>query len=152
MSNKPISKISQYSVGKKELQAILGPLEASVLETIWNFKRPVTVREVYEKLKKKKKIAYTTVMTVMDRLYNKGLLDRKIEKGRGGLLYVYWSKFEPQNFKKSVVQEVLDSLMENFGDMVISCLIERVATDKQKLEVLREKLENVAKEREGKQQ
>lgn len=147
MPSKRTSKISQYNVGKKELQAFLGPLEAEILEAIWTSKkRPITVREVYEKLTAKKKIAYTTVMTVMDRLYDKGLLDRRVEKGRGGFFYVYWPKLEPQNFKKSAVREVLNSLIENFGEMVISCLVERVAKDKQELETLKEKLEKAARE------
>ncbi len=95
--------VSQYNVEGKQLEAFLGPLEASIIETIWcSKKRPITVREVLEVLKKKKPIAYTTVMNTMDRLYDKGLLDRRIEKGKGGtyLYYVYWPKLEEENFKK----------------------------------------------------
>ena len=67
-------------------------------------KKTNTVREVLETLQKKKSIAYTTVMNTMDRLYEKGLLDRQIEKkGKNGMYlhYVYWPKLEEQNFKKT---------------------------------------------------
>jgi predicted transcriptional regulator len=82
--------VSQYNMEGKALEAFLGPLEANVMEAIWASKKtPITVREIYEFLKKTRNIAYTTVMSTMDRLYEKHLLDRKIEKGRGGLYYVY---------------------------------------------------------------
>lgn len=130
--------ISQYNIGERELQAFLGPLEVSVIEIIWSSEKPLTVREVYEKLKRKRKIAYTTVMTTMDRLYDKGLLDRRAEKGRGGIFYVYWPKFEKNSFKKSAVHEVLNSLVENFGEIVANYFVERISPRdqefKQKLE------------------
>ncbi|MGQ9690814.1 MAG: BlaI/MecI/CopY family transcriptional regulator, partial [Thermoproteota archaeon] len=117
------------------------PLEASIVEIVWSSGKPLPVREVYEKIKRKKKIAYTTVMTTMDRLYSKGLLDRRVEKGRGGILYVYWSKFEKHSFKKSAVQEVLNSLVENFGEIVASYLMEKISSDEEGLKDLKEKLE-----------
>jgi predicted transcriptional regulator len=144
MPRKP-AKISQYNIGEKELQAFLGPLEASVVESIWSSKKPLTVREVYEKLRRKRKIAYTTVMTTMDRLYDKGLLDRRAERGRGGIFYVYWPKFEKNSFKKSAVHEVLNSLVENFGEIVASYLVERISSNEQEFKDLKQKLEDALK-------
>jgi len=142
------SRISQYNLRGKEIEAFLGPLEASIIGVIWNSeKKPVTVREVYEKLKKKKSIAYTTVMSTMDRLYDKSLLDRRIEKGKGGLFYVYWPKLEEQSFKKSAVREVINSLVENFGEIVTSYLVEEAASDEQELRALKEQVENIIKEK-----
>lgn len=140
-----LAKISQYNIGEKELQAFLGPLEANVIEIVWSSKKPLTVREVYEKLRRKRKIAYTTVMTTMDRLYDKGLLDRKAEKGRGGVFYVYWPKFEKNSFKKSAVHEVLNSLVENFGEIVASYLVERISSSDQEFKDLKQKLEKALK-------
>ncbi|MEM2940226.1 MAG: BlaI/MecI/CopY family transcriptional regulator [Thermoproteota archaeon] len=144
-----LAKISQYNIGEKELQAFLGPLEASIIEIVWGSESPLTVRDVYERLKRKKRIAYTTVMTTMDRLYCKGLLDRRVEKGRGGVFYVYWSRFEKNSFKKSAVQEVLNSLVENFGEIVASYLVERVSSDEQERKSLKERLEKALKKKEG---
>ncbi|HLE75407.1 MAG TPA: BlaI/MecI/CopY family transcriptional regulator [Candidatus Bathyarchaeia archaeon] len=148
MSEAKKTTISQYNIEGKKLEALLGPLEASIIETIWcSKKRPLTVREVHETLKKDKKIAYTTVMSTMDRLHNKGLLDRRIEKGKGGMYYVYWPKLEEQNFKESAVREIIDSLIENFGDIVTNCLVEKTAIKNDKLRTLKEQSETSVKEK-----
>jgi predicted transcriptional regulator len=148
MPTRQKSKISQFNLGRKELEAFLGPLEANIIGVIWNSdKKPLRVRDVYEKLKQKKDIAYTTVMSTMDRLYEKSLLDRRIEKGKGGLFYVYWPKLEEESFKKSAVREVISSLIENFGAIVTSYLVEEASADKQELRALREQLDNIAKEK-----
>jgi predicted transcriptional regulator len=148
MQAKQKSRISQYNLGRKELEAFLGPLEASIIGVIWSSdKKPLRVRDVYEKLRQKKDIAYTTVMSTMDRLYEKGLLDRRIEKGKGGLFYVYWPKLEEQSFKKSAVREVISSLMENFGAIVTSYLVEEASSNDEELRALRERLDKIVKER-----
>lgn len=46
---------------------------------VWQWNRPVTVREVLEDLQRERSIAYTTVMTVMDNLHQKGWLRREAE-------------------------------------------------------------------------
>lgn len=128
---------SAYHLEGKQLEAILGPLEAKVMQTIWGMKTPVRVRAVYEKLQKERDIAYTTVMTTMTTLYEKGLLDRKVGKGRGGLLYLYWPKHEKDEVEQSVVKHVLNSLMENFGDSVAEYLLELAASDEKKIKEFR---------------
>jgi len=135
---------SQYNIEGKALEAFLGPLESNIMEAIWGSKKtPITVREIYAALNKTKKIAYTTVMSTMDRLFEKDLLDRKIEKGRGGLYYVYWPKLEKQNFQKSAVREVLASLIGNFGEAVTSCLIEETDIREEERKALREQLNKI---------
>jgi predicted transcriptional regulator len=54
-------------------QGQLGPLERKLLEEVWS-RQSVTVRELVAG--GKIRLAYTTVMTTLDRLYKKGLLDR----------------------------------------------------------------------------
>ena len=53
----------------------LGPLEQRVLDQLWQRRQAVTVREVHAALGAE--LAYTTVMTTLDRLFKKGLLDRE---------------------------------------------------------------------------
>jgi len=55
----------------------LGELEQRVMRLLWKHPDARTVREVYEHVAKDRDLAYTTVMTVMDRLYRKGLLRRE---------------------------------------------------------------------------
>jgi predicted transcriptional regulator len=130
-----------YNIEGKALEAFLGPLEANVMEAIWTSpKTPVTVREIHQQLKKTKNTAYTTIMSTMDRLYEKHLLDRKIEKGRGGLYYVYWPALEKQVFQKSAVREVLSSLIDNFGEVVANCLVDETCLNEEERKALKEQL------------
>ena len=57
----------------------LGELENEVMTRLWQWNRLVTVREVLEDLQQEREIAYTTVMTVMDKLFQKGWLRREQE-------------------------------------------------------------------------
>ncbi|MET8618849.1 BlaI/MecI/CopY family transcriptional regulator [Streptomyces albidoflavus] len=57
----------------------MGELEDAVMTRVWKWNRPVTVREVLEDLQQERSIAYTTVMTVMDNLYQKGWVRREAE-------------------------------------------------------------------------
>ncbi len=142
------SAISQYNLGGKFLEAFLGPLETSIVNIMWKSKKPLAVREVYETLKKsKKKIAYTTVMTTMDRLYSKNLLDRQIQKRKGGIYYAYWPKFGKQSFEESAVREVISSLLQNFGKTVTNSLIEEIGANDQELMALKEQIEEALKEK-----
>jgi predicted transcriptional regulator len=140
-------EFSQYNIEGKALEAFLGPLEANVMEAIWGSRKtPVTVREIYEALKRTKNLAYTTVMSTMDRLFEKNLLDRKIEKGRGGLYYVYWPALEKQTFQKSAVREVLSSLIDNFGEVVANCLVDETCLNEEERKALKEQLnKNITK-------
>jgi len=115
---------SGYKVDGKDLEAILGPLEADVLTAVYDMGKSVRVREVYERLKGERKIAYTTVMSTMNTLYEKGILDRRVTEGRGGLLYVYWPKMTKVEIEKSAVKHIMDSLMKNFGGAVASYLVD----------------------------
>lgn len=72
----------------------LGELENEVMARLWQWNRLVTVREVLEDLQREREIAYTTVMTVMDKLFQKGWLRRAVPDdpappGRGRRAYRY---------------------------------------------------------------
>ena len=142
-------EFSQYNIDGKALEAFLGPLEANVMEAIWGSRKtPITVREIHDALKKTKNLAYTTVMSTMDRLFEKNLLDRKIEKGRGGLYYVYWPALEKQSFQKSAVREVLSSLIDNFGEVVANCLVDETSLNEEERKTLKDQLnKNITKKK-----
>ena len=138
-------KVSRYNLDGEQQVGFLGPLGAEILETIWaSDGEPLTVRNVFEDLRKKTKIAYTTVMSTMDRLYDKGLLDRRIEKGKGGMYFVYWPKLEKKHFEESAVRDVVSSLLRNFGSTVTNCLIDEVAANEDDLQALQKHIDKVA--------
>lgn len=62
----------------------LGDLEAEIMDRLWTWNRPTTVREVVDDINKIRPIAYTTVMTVTNILYTKGWLLRD-KQGRAWL-------------------------------------------------------------------
>lgn len=80
----------------------IGSLEADILAVVWEQGR-TTVREVYETLRERRQIAYTTVMTVMNNLVKKHLLDQD----KSNIAYVY----TPAIPGREVAQTVLDSVV-----------------------------------------
>ena len=124
--------IKEYKLTEDKLESIFGSLETQVMKKIWQHKEPVKVRDIYEELKKERKIAYTSVMTTMNNLHEKGILDRDVQTGRGGLLYIYWPKLSRTQVESTIVERVLDSLIKNFSESVTSYLMENELTDSKK--------------------
>lgn len=96
------------------LRKFLGDLECEIMELVWKKANPtVTVRDIYENLRQQRQIAYTTVMTTMVRLSEKGLL-RVIDKA--GLANLYAPAETRQQFIKNAVDRVLSIFMKEFPD------------------------------------
>jgi predicted transcriptional regulator len=57
----------------------LGDLEREVMTQLWDAAGPLTVRQVHERLQRDRDLAYTTVMTVLDRLAKKDVVTRQKE-------------------------------------------------------------------------
>jgi BlaI family transcriptional regulator, penicillinase repressor len=55
----------------------LGDLEREVMTQLWDAGEPLTVRQVHERLSRQRDLAYTTVMTVLDRLAKKGVVTQQ---------------------------------------------------------------------------
>jgi predicted transcriptional regulator len=83
--------------------ARFGDLEAAIMNRMWSYSRPASVREVLEDLQKERTIAYTTVMTVMDNLHKKGWLRRK----RVGRAYEYEAVASREGYTAKLMREAL---------------------------------------------
>jgi len=55
----------------------LGELESAVMDRLWSWGRPATVREVVDDLQTERPLAYTTVQTVLENLFRKGWVSRE---------------------------------------------------------------------------
>ncbi len=88
----------------KKVQA-LGSLEEATMNVLWQA-GPLSVREVNRKLASKG-LAYTTVMTTLDRLFKKGLLTRS----KDGFAYVYEPALTRDEFQQRLVQAAVSGLM-----------------------------------------
>lgn len=102
--------------------AFLGPLEARVMEIVWAHSEPVTVRDVYEILRRENDSAYTTVMTVMGNLHKKGLLKRT----QDSQAYVYQATQTKAEFVQTKVATLIDTLLDRFSEPALAHLIERL--------------------------
>jgi len=122
---------------KHSLSEVLGPLEAEIMDVVWDSSE-VTVRDVHRKLNEKRPIAYTTVMTTLGRLTDKGLV-RRVEDQPA-------HRFSPlvsrEQYARSTVKSVVDWLVSHFPDPAVSYFVDRVEEeDEQVIERLREAIE-----------
>src|SRR5258708_7742472 len=124
------------SVGRDDdIDKVLGPLEAEVMRAMWAGKGPRSVRDVLERMNegRAKPLAYTTVMTVMARLAEKGVLRRELD-GRG---YVY----EAAVFDAAAI--AVRSVMRDFGEAAVAQFVDEAQADPQ----LRKRLERLLRNR-----
>ncbi len=84
----------------------IGSLEADILAIVWE-KQETTVRSVYETLRERRTIAYTTVMTVMNNLVKKHLL----LQDRTAIAYVYRPAIPGREVAQTVLESVVHKLM-----------------------------------------
>lgn len=120
----------------------LGKLEQQVMDILWEYEN-CSARDVLTKLAKEKKLAYTTIATVLHRLFNKGLLKRTEDKSG----FIYSPKFSKEKYTKSVAQSFLNKFINSFGDTAIASFagsIEKLPVKKREyfLKLLEENDEN----------
>lgn len=108
--------------GRKGLELRLHDLEATIMDVVWG-KQLVSfaVGDVLAILEKQRDIAYTTVMTTVTRLYEKGILERE----REGKRYLYSPKLSREEFLQSTAREVLDEAVG--GHQAMAMLAEKVS-------------------------
>ena len=82
-----------------------GELESAIMDVVWDSDRAYLVREVRERLSYNRPLAYTTVMTVMNILYGKGVLCRE----KQGRAWRYWPTESREEHDARLMAEVLRS-------------------------------------------
>jgi len=100
---------------------VLGALEARVMEVLWA-SPPMSVREVCGALRRKKP-AYTTVMTTLDRLYRKGLLARS----RDGMAYVYRPAMTRDEYHRRIVAAAMGELVASSTEPALAAFVDVAA-------------------------
>lgn len=113
-----VFRILDFKPGRRGLGKVLGDLEAEIMEEVWS-RGTCTARDVYEGMRLRKRIAYTTVMTTMSRLADKGLL----AKEKDGAAFKYRAVVSKDEFRQEVVSEVITGLLDGFGKEVVSQLV-----------------------------
>jgi predicted transcriptional regulator len=110
----------------------LGSLESELMERIWA-RGEINVRDLHSETGSR--LAYTTIMTTLDRLYKKGLLNRR----KGGRAYYYSAKFTQEEYQGRLTQHFIGMVLHDGkpSNSVLSCFVDVVSeTDQQMLDKL----------------
>lgn len=111
----------------------LGSLQTKVLETL-SRRGPSTVRDIVDALPKRDAPAYTTVMTVLGRLHDKGLATRE-KHGKG---YLYRSRYTPEELRDRMARHLVGELVDDFGDVALAHFATALdGVDRRRLEKIR---------------
>ena len=91
-----------------------GDLEATVMDLLWSAGRPLLVREVVDLMRPEREPAYTTVMTVMDNLHGKQMLERV----RDGRAFSYTPALSREEYGAELMADVLASSSNRSGTLL----------------------------------
>jgi predicted transcriptional regulator len=91
---------------REAVRIALGELERKVMEELWRC-GTASVQEVYQAFSERS--AYTTLMTTLNRLHRKGLLNRR----RKSRAFVYSPRVTREEFDRVVAKDVIDGLLGN---------------------------------------
>lgn len=107
------------------LRRVLGRRELSIMEILWG-RQDVSVREVHQDLARRESVAYTTVMTIADRLWRKGLLRRRKE----GNAWLYTPVATREKFVATCLERVLDAFLPDLNEAALSRFVDGIAKEK----------------------
>ena len=114
----------------------LTPQELEIMKVIWQ-KGDATVRDVYQDLRERRKIAYTTVMTMMNVLEGKGHLKKRLDDRA----YIYRPTKTAESVKRSMVREFVDRLFDGATQPLLVHLLKDRRLTKKELEDLARQIE-----------
>ncbi|MFF5757460.1 BlaI/MecI/CopY family transcriptional regulator [Streptomyces longwoodensis] len=116
----------------------LGDLEAEIMDRLWTWNRPATVREVVDDINKTRPVAYTTVMTVTNILYTKGWLLR----GKQGRAWLYTPVRSREAYAAALMGDGLEESQDRSAALVH--FVENMSEDE--VAALRKALRNVGRQ------
>ena len=93
------------------------PLELECLKALWSIRKG-SVRDVRHEITRNRDLAYTTVMTVLDRLERRGAVGRT----KIGRMFVYEPILSRETLRKLAVKDLVEALFEGSEEALISYL------------------------------
>jgi BlaI family transcriptional regulator, penicillinase repressor len=119
----------------KRAQSLLTPHELEIMQIVWD--RPeVTVRDVYEELRRRRKVAYTTVMTLMHILEKK----RHLKKSTTERRHVYKAARPRRQTVSALLKDFMDRVFNGSAKPLLVHLVSEGRLSKSEIEELRELL------------
>lgn len=129
---RPYRTLAQAGAGTGGLDKLLGELEREIMELMWT-RGEASVRDLLHELNARRmedrQLAYTTVMTVMARLAEKGLLERHLV----GKAHAYKITGSREAFLARASENLASQLVADFGDAAIAgfvSVLQRVAPER----------------------
>jgi predicted transcriptional regulator len=131
--------IKHFRYDEVGLNRFFGALEAKIMELLWEGDE-LSIKEVQKRLEQHKPLNFNTVMTVMNRLVDKGFLEKRTS-GRVSL-------FRPTQTKESFIEEqskkLTENLLDEFGGVVITHMIDALDdVDQTLLDKLEQKIQQL---------
>ncbi len=120
------------------------PAELEVLQILWT-DGPATVRRIMERLDKHRPRGYTTVMSLMDVMHEKGLLKRKPD----GRAFVYSAKADQTKTLKRMVGDLLRRAFEGSSTSLVAHLLDHASPSDDELHEIRKAIEMYDRENGG---
>jgi predicted transcriptional regulator len=116
-------KIIKYKMHEDGLNRFFGPLESKVMELIWTYNK-VTIKTIQQSLNKENDLSFNAIMTVMNRLKEKGHLNKK-SMGSGRTKLTFYEPIQTKDqFIEEQTREVTYGLVHEFGDLVLNQMID----------------------------
>ncbi|MFE5324545.1 BlaI/MecI/CopY family transcriptional regulator [Paenibacillus sp. NPDC056579] len=137
-------KIHHFKTNESGLNRFFGALEAKIMEILW-VSAEITIKDVQQKLEQgqEKAVNFNTVMTVMNRLVDKGVLQKRLE----GRSFVYRPVLSKEQFIDTQSKELTHELIEEFGPVVVNHMLDALETaDPDLMEKLEQKIKQWKKE------
>ncbi|WP_336862286.1 BlaI/MecI/CopY family transcriptional regulator [Peribacillus frigoritolerans] len=135
--------IKNFKYDEVGLNRFFGPLEANIMKYLWD-KDEQSIKAVQQSLELDKPINFNTVMTVMNRLVEKGILEKRSE-GRLSLFRPVQSKEE---FFEEQSKKLTENLLDEFGGAVISHMLDAMKdADQGLIEKLEQKIQSLKKDK-----
>lgn len=137
-------KMQNFKYKGSGLNRFFGPLEAKIMEILWTNSLEMTIKDVQQKLDQAKIINFNTVMTVMNRLVDKGILQKKS--------VVRSFKYKPvvtrDEFMETQSKELTFDLIEEFGSLAVTHMVDALdKVDPELLDQLEQKIKEIKKDR-----
>lgn len=135
-------KIRNFKFNERGLNRFFGSLEAKIMNCLWDGSE-MSIKDVQHHLEKEKAINFNTVMTVMKRLVEKGVIQKRLE-GRTSL---YSPVLSREDFLETQSKDLTHELIEEFGSVVISHMLDALEeVDPMIIEKLEKKIKELKKE------
>ena len=112
------------------------PTEIESLNVIWE-RGPSTVREVMRELNKQRERAYTTIMTLMNGMADKGILSQKPQ----GRAFIYSANIDRSKLQTRMLNDLIGKVFDGSASALVNKILAEGQADEDELEEIRQAIE-----------